>query len=412
MKTIRIECEGASYLELDELTPFQGDLKDLPDENYLKLREEIERDGFSAPFFIWRRSGTDLKEKYILDGHQREKALQRMREREGYHIPPLPVVWVDAMDEPTAKRKVLALTSQFGQMNAKSLANFITESKLEFTDVATSFRFPEVKFEDVRLILNPDKEDEDQGGGAGDGSGPLRTQLGDLWKMGEHRLLVGDSLALESWDRLMQEDRADCVWTDPPYNVDYEGTAGKIQNDSMSDEKFFEFLRTAFSNCVTFSKEGAGFYIAHADSEGLNFRRAVKESGWDLKQCLIWVKSSLVMGRQDYQWRHEPILYGWKPGAAHSWYGERDKTTVLEFDKPKKNDIHPTMKPVELIEHCLLNSSTIGDVVVDPFAGSGSTIMACDKLKRCARAIELDPKFASAILTRWEAASGLKAELI
>lgn len=240
-----------------------------------------------------------------------------------------------------------------------------------------------------------------------------RVKSGELWRLGQHVLYCGDSTLEESFKKLMGDEKADMVWTDPPYNVAYEGSNGmKIQNDDMNDESFYKFLYDAFTNLFMYTKEGGGIYIAHADSEGFNFRKAMKESGWLMKQCLIWVKQSLVMGRQDYQWRHEPILYGWKPGDSHSWYSDRSQTTILEFDKPKKNDIHPTMKPVELIAYMVRNSSANRDIVLDCFGGSGSTLIACEQAGRRARLIELDPRYASAILTRWENFTGNQGELI
>lgn len=238
------------------------------------------------------------------------------------------------------------------------------------------------------------------------------TQLGDLYVLGNHRLLCGDARSPVDVARLFGEAQIDLLLTDPPYNVNYEGATKEkltIENDQMGDDDFrtflYEFLNLAFENM----KPGAPFYIWHADSEGFNFRAAVKDCGQTVKQCLIWNKSSLVMGRQDYQWKHEPCLYGWKEGAAHTWYSDRKQTTVLDFDKPSRNGDHPTMKPVELFRYQMTNSSKTGDVVYDPFLGSGTTIIAAEQLSRSCYGMELDPKYCDVIVKRWEEFTGLKA---
>lgn len=254
-----------------------------------------------------------------------------------------------------------------------------------------------------------------------------KTRPGDLYLLGEHRLLCGDATDASAMAALMGGDIADICVTDPPYNVDYEGKtkeALRIQNDKMGDSVFFEFLYDAFISVFSYIKAGGVFYVFHADSEGLNFRRAYKEAGFLLKQCCVWVKNSFVMGRQDYQWQHEPvlegvkapkthdpILYGWKPGAAHEWFSDRRQTTVWEFDRPRRSLDHPTMKPVELIEYPIGCSSDTGAIVLDPFGGSGSTLIACHKLRRKARIMELDPKYCDVIVRRWEEFTGEEAIL-
>lgn len=274
--------------------------------------------------------------------------------------------------------------------------------------------------------------------------------LGDVWVLGGHRLIVGDSTVHTDVVRAMGGVMADCLWTDPPYNVNYEGTAGKIKNDNMKNEAFREFLGQAFTTAFTVMKPGAPAYVAHADTEGLNFRGAFADCGFKISGCLIWRKNSLVLGRSDYQWQHEPVLYGWKPGASHRWYGGRKNTTLLELggdlvtdngdgtltlrmgtesavisgdaltlhrveptvfsiEKPKRSAAHPTMKPVELITRMLRNSTREGDVVLDLFGGSGSTLIACEMLGRFCRMVEFDPKFADVIVMRWQAFTGRKA---
>ena len=238
------------------------------------------------------------------------------------------------------------------------------------------------------------------------------TQPGELWRLGDHRLLCGDAMLLADVKRVLAGARADLVVIDAPYNVNYEGGTKeklKIQNDHMADGAFYQFLLKAYQNLAAVTKEGAGIYVFHADTEGVNFRRALVEAGWKLAQCCVWVKQTLVLGRQDYQWQHEPILYGWKPGAAHRWFTDRKQTTVWNFDKPARSPEHPTMKPVDLVSYPILNSSRNGDVVLDTFGGSGSTLIACAKHGREARLLEIDPKYCDVILRRWQEWSGEKA---
>ena len=228
------------------------------------------------------------------------------------------------------------------------------------------------------------------------------SRPGTLYALGAHLLLCGDATKAEDVKRLCGEGEADLWLTDPPYNVAYEGSNGlTIRNDSMEDSKFREFLRSAFACAERAMKPGAGFYVFHADSEGYNFRGACHDVGLRVRECLVWKKNALVLGRQDYQWIHEPCLYGWKEGEAHSWYGDRSQTTVMEYPKPKKNDVHPTMKPVEMLAYLLRNSTQRGDVVLDTFGGSGSTLVACEQTGRVCRTMELDPKYCDVIRRRW-----------
>ena len=242
---------------------------------------------------------------------------------------------------------------------------------------------------------------------------PITVQ-GDVWVMGNHRLLCGDSTSMDDLAKLCAGQMVDMWLTDPPYNVAYEGGTKEkltIKNDEMGDEQFRQFLRDSYTAADSVMKAGAVFYIWHADSEGYNFRGAAKDAGWTIRQCLIWKKSSLVMGRQDYHWKHEPCLYGWKDGAGHLWAADRKQTTILEFDKPTRNGEHPTMKPVALFEYQLLNNTKGGDQVLDSFGGSGTTLIAAEKNGRIARLMELDPKYCDVIVTRWQAFTGKHAHL-
>lgn len=240
------------------------------------------------------------------------------------------------------------------------------------------------------------------------------TRKGDLWILGNHRLLCGDSTLELDVKTLMGTDKADLVWTDPPYNVAYVGKtedAKTIQNDSMSDADFRSFLGAAFRAMASVMRNGAGFYVAHADVEAYNFIGAMQDAQFQVRQILAWVKNSMVMGRKDYHFMHEPILYGWKSGAAHSWHNDRKQTTVLNFDRPQRSAEHPTMKPSALVEYCIGNSSTRDQIVFDPFGGSGTTLIASEKTGRACRTIEIDPRYCDVIVARWESFSGLKASV-
>ena len=242
-----------------------------------------------------------------------------------------------------------------------------------------------------------------------------KAKIGDIYQLGKHRLMCGDSTKQEDVSRLMNGQKADMLLTDPPYNVDYQGKtkdALKIENDKMCNDKFREFLVGAFSCANECMKPGAVFYIWHADSEGYNFRGACLDVGWKVRQCLIWNKSSMVMGRQDYHWKHEPCLYGWKDGAGHLWASDRKQTTVLNFDKPSRNAEHPTMKPVLLFDYQIKNNTKKEDIVLDLFCGSGTTIIACEQNGRIAYSMEYDPKYVDVIIERWETLTGEKAVLV
>lgn len=239
-----------------------------------------------------------------------------------------------------------------------------------------------------------------------------KTVLGDVWVLGNHRLMCGDSTSIDAMQQLTEGKLVDMWLTDPPYNVAYEGGTKEkltIQNDNMADDQFRQFLRDAYTAADAVMKPGAVFYIWHADLEGYNFRGAAKDAGWQVRQCLIWKKSSLVIGRQDFQWIHEPCLYGWKDGAAHLWANDRKQTTILEFNKPSRNGEHPTMKPVELFEYQMLNNTKGADIVLDSFGGSGTTMIAAEKHGRHARLMELDPKYCDVIIKRWQDFTGQKA---
>ena len=230
---------------------------------------------------------------------------------------------------------------------------------------------------------------------------PPVSKSGDVWLLGNHRLICGDSTKEETYTVLMDGKKANLVVTDPPYNVNYEGGAGKIQNDNMADDKFYQFLFDAFTNTEKAMAQDASIYVFHSDTEGLNFRRAFSDAGFYLSGTCIWKKQSLVLGRSPYQWQHEPILFGWKKKGKHEWYSDRRQTTIWEFDKPKKNGDHPTMKPIPLIAYPIKNSSMSNCIILDPFGGSGSTLIACEQLGRICHTIELDEKYCDVIVKRY-----------
>ena len=242
-----------------------------------------------------------------------------------------------------------------------------------------------------------------------------KAKYGDIYQLGKHRLMCGDSTSIDDVSKLMNGETVDLLITDPPYNVNYEGgTKNKltIMNDKMDNDNFRQFLSDAFTCADSVMKPGAAFYIWHADSEGYNFRGACFDVGWEVKQCLVWNKNSLVLGRQDYHWKHEPCLYGWKSGASHNWYADRKQTTVLDFDRPSRNAEHPTMKPIPLFDYQIQNNTKKDDVVLDLFGGSGTTLMAAEQNNRTAYLMELDPKYVDVIINRWEQFTGKKAVLL
>lgn len=242
-----------------------------------------------------------------------------------------------------------------------------------------------------------------------------KTKNGNIYKLGNHYLMCGDSTNPDDVKKLMNNHLADLIVTDPPYNVNYEGKTDdnlKIMNDNMEDNQFYSFLESAFINLYNSVKDGGSIYVFHADTEGLNFRKAMMSSGFKLAECLVWVKNAFVMGRQDYHWKHEPVLYGWKPGASHYFINDRSQSTVLEFDKPIRNEEHPTMKPIDLIAYLINNSSKKDEIVLDLFGGSGTTMIACEQTNRKAFIMELDPRYCDVIVDRWEKFTNQKAELI
>lgn len=366
------------------------------------LEGVLERVGWVQSVIVNRRTGL------LIDGHLRVALAKRRQE------PTLPVVYVD-LDE-GEEALVLATIdpiSALADTDREQLADLL--KGLEVQDPALQAMLGALAQDngiDLAEVLDGTLPGADLEDVPEPPTEPI-TIPGELIILGRHRLICGDSTRAEDLARLMNGGQADMVWTDPPYNVAYEGKTDEaltIQNDSMDDATFRAFLLGFYQAALEVTKPGGPIYVAHADSEGLNFRAAMKEAGWLLKQCLVWVKQAFVLGRQDYHWQHEPILYGWAPGAAHVWEGDRTQSTVLRFDRPARNGEHPTMKPVDLVAACLVNSSRPGDVVLDAFGGSGTTLVAAEKTGRTARLVELDPRYCDVIVQRWEQATGQKAE--
>lgn len=357
------------------------------DKEYEKLKRSIDEFGYVDPL-IWNKRTSRL-----VGGHQRLKVLKDMG------IDEVDVVVVD-MDEEKEKALNVALNKISGDWDKDKLMLLITDLQGEDFDVSLTGFDPEELddlFKDnLKDDVKNDNFDVDK-----ELKKPTMTKPGDLWQLGEHRLLCGDSTKEESYNLLMAGKQANLVITDPPYNVNYQGSAGKIKNDNMKDDAFYQFLLAAFTNMEKSMADDASIYVFHADTEGLNFRKAFSDAGFYLSGTCIWVKQSLVLGRSPYQWRHEPILFGWKKKGKHCWYAGRKESTIWEFDKPKKNKDHPTMKPIPLLAYPIMNSSMTNSIVLDPFGGSGSTLIACEQTKRICRTIELDEKFCDVIVKRY-----------
>lgn len=372
----------------------------------------------------------------IVNGHTRFKAAKFLK------LKTVPVLIADDLTEEQIKAFRLA-DNKTGE-----LADWDVELLYGELDELTGFDMTMFGFEDIDFSLDDFEEDEKETGEEVDidSEEKPKVEYGDIFQLGRHRLMCGDSTSAEDMAQLIDGAVIDLYVTDPPYNVAYQGgtdEAMTIMNDSMDDVSFRQFLRDAFAVANNHLKPGGAFYIWHADSEGLNFRAAVKETGWLLKQSIIWVKNAIVLGRQDYQWKHEPCLYGWKDGASHYFVDNRSLATVIEEDeenlkemtkselisyiktmqdtspttvfyedKPVRNDIHPTMKPLKLIARCVLNSSKKGDKILDSFNGGGSTLMVCERSERIGYAMELDPVYVERTIKRWEEETGLTAEKV
>ena len=371
---------------LDELIPYINNPRKNDGAAVDKVAASIREFGFKVPIIV-DKSGT------IVAGHTRYKASKKLGLSE------VPCIIAEDLTEQQIKAFRIAdnRTAEESSWDFELLSVEV-ESLDDFDLSLLGFDENEM----AKILRNDEVVDDDFYEEPPEN--PI-TQAGDVWILGRHRVICGDATVRDDISKLMEDALSDLVLTDPPYNVDYEGGTIeklKIKNDKMADLEFLKFLTDAFTLMHEYSKKGAPIYVFHADSEGFNFRSAFKAAGYNLRQCLIWEKNSLVMGRQDYQWQHEPVLYGWKDGASHAWYGDRKQTTIIKHDKPLRNGEHPTMKPIGLCGYFIANSSKEGDIVLDPFGGSGSTLIACEQLGRECRMIELDAKYVDVIVHRFQ----------
>lgn len=382
---MNIEKKNAAELLPADYNP-RKDLKP-GDAEYEKLKRSIEQFGYVEPV-IWNKTTGR-----VVGGHQRLKVLIDMG------ITEVDCVVVE-MDEEKEKALNIALNKISGDWDKDKLVLLISDLQGADFDVSlTGFDPDEIDDlfkDDVKDGIRDDEFDVDA-----ELQKPTFSKAGDLWMLGNHRLVCGDSTKPETYELLMGGKLANLVVTDPPYNVNYEGSAGKIKNDNMENDAFYQFLFDAFANTEKVMADDASIYVFHADTEGLNFRRAFADAGFYLSGTCIWKKQSLVLGRSPYQWQHEPILFGWKKKGRHQWYTGRKESTIWEFDKPKKNGDHPTMKPVPLMAYPIMNSSMSNCIVLDPFGGSGSTLIACEQTKRICHTIELDEKYCDVIVKRY-----------
>ncbi len=383
-------------LDIGVLIPYASNSRTHSDEQVAKIAASINEFGFNNPVLI----GDD---NTIIAGHGRVMAARKLG------IESIPCVRLSHLTPAQRKAYIIAdnrLALDAGWDKEMLSAEFSALKELDFDVTMTGFSDDEI--DDLLADKKIGLVDDDS---VPEIHKETIVKPGDIWILGNHRLMCGSATSIDDMRKLCIQD-VDIWLTDPPYNVAYTGGTNaklKIKNDDMDDESFLKFLSDSYSAADSVMKSGAVFYIWHADSEGFNFRYAAKITGWKIRQCLVWKKSSLVIGRQDYQWKHEPCLYGWKEGASHLWASDRKQTTILEFDKPSRSLDHPTMKPVELFEYQLLNNTKGGDIVLDSFCGSGTTIIAAEKNGRKCFAMELDPVYCDVIIRRWQDFSGGKA---
>lgn len=396
-------------VKIGSVKPYENNAR-FNDEAVEYVANSISEFGFQQPIVV-------DKDMVVIAGHTRLKAAKDL------NLETVPVVVADGLSDEQVKAYRLAdnKTGEIAEWDFDKLN--IELGELEPFDIdMEDFGF------DLGSFNNEESEEAEEDDFDPDEPASPRTKMGQVWELGRHRLMVGDSTDTKQVAKLLGGQKADLLITDPPYNValgsDLSGSVDEarkrhrrtdgltIANDNMSDEDFRQFLKKAYSSANDNMKPGATFYIWYADTESYNFRGAARDIEWKVRENLIWVKNTFTLGRQDYQWKHEPCLYGWTDGAAHKWQSDRKQTTVLEFDKPSRSDLHPTMKPVALFDYQIKNSSQPGDIVLDLFGGSGTTIIACEQNKRNANVMEYDPKYADVIIKRWEDLTGEEAELV
>lgn len=399
---------------IDSIKPYSKNAKKHTDKQIRQVADSIKEFGFNQAIVV-------DKKNVVVVGHGRLEAAKLLGMDE------VPVLTLDLTEEQAKAYRLADNKLNESDWNMELVIEELKGLELSMIEL-TGF--------DTDLIIDQDEKDDE----VPELPKEPKSKLGEIYQLGDHRVMCGSATEEKDVKALMNGELCEMVWTDPPYNVNYEGGTGlKIENDNMGDSEFYQFLFDFYTQTKNVMHNGSPIYVAHADTEAVNFRKALVDSGILLKQNIIWVKNAMVLGRQDYQWQHEPVLYGWKPGAAHRWYGMFNKTTVIDdevdlkgmkkkdlellvthlrnergttvirFDKPSRNKEHPTMKPVKLISKFIMNSSRKGDIVYDGFGGSGSTLIASEKLGRKCYMIELDPKYIDVIIQRWEDYTGNKA---
>ena len=373
--------------DINDLIPYIRNARTHSESQIAQIAASIKEFGFLSPILI-------AEDNTILAGHGRLAAARKLG------LTKVPCVKESHLTE--TQRRAYIIADNKLSLNAGWDEDILA---IELSELqGADFDLDLLGFDESELvsIFEDDKEVEDDDFDVEEElNKPCFSKAGDIWTLGRHRLICGDSTKEETYKRLMDGKRANLVVTDPPYNVNYEGSAGKIKNDNMDNDKFYNFLLDAFSNMEKVMADDASIYVFHADTEGLNFRKAFNDAGFYLSGCCIWKKPSLVLGRSPYQWQHEPCLYGWKKKGKHQWYSGRKETTIWEFEKPKKNAEHPTMKPIALLAYPITNSSMSNTIILDPFGGSGSTLIACEQTDRSCYTIELDEKFCDVIVKRY-----------
>lgn len=395
---------NVEYWNIDEVKPY---------ENNPRINDgAVEATANSIKQFGWKQPIVVDKEGVIIVGHTRLKAAKKL----GFKEVPVLVAKDLTFEQADAYRLADNKTGEISEWDMDLLGDELSQIEdIDMTDFG---------FDDEDLDLQDENTDAEEDEFDGEVPDNPTSKVGDIYKLGEHRLMVGDSTDPEQVKQLMDGEKADLLITDPPYNVAL-GNGGSqddarkrhrrtdglvIANDDMEDKDFRQFLIKAYAAADANMKPGATFYIWHADSERLNFEGACGDIGWQVRETLIWNKNSMTLGRQDYQWKHEPCLYGWKDGASHFWNTDRKQTTVLDFDRPTKSKLHPTMEPIPLFDYQIKNSSKRGQKVLDLFGGSGTTMIACEQNGRKAYLMEIDPKYADVIIDRWEQFTGKNAE--
>ena len=380
---------------IDKLIPYARNARTHSDEQVAQIAASIKEWGWTTPVLVDEHGG-------IIAGHGRTLAAQKLKMTE------VPVMVAKGWSD--AKKRAYVLADNKLALNAGWDNEMLALELGEIGDLGFDLDLTGFTAEEIAALtpeqIEPGLTDEDAVPEVPDQ--PI-TVLGDVWLLGKHRLMCGDSTSIDAVDKLMDGQKADQLVTDPPYNIAYEGGSKKreqIKNDEMESADFRQFLRDAFTAADTVMKSGAVFYIWHADTEGYNFRGACLDAGWQVRQTLIWNKDNSAFGRQDYHWKHEPCLYGWKSGAGHLWASDRKQTTIIECKRPSKSELHPTMKPVELMQYQIENNTKGQDVVLDLFGGSGSTMIACEKTGRINCSMELDPKYCDVIIKRWQDFTG------